>query len=256
MPRAETPAIHLMSRSNHMNAAEKKRITADWQREFPALTAHKPMWLMKRHGPLLAGLLLDRTSADERYVPTFHVHNLLAPSPAIVLSLARSAPDVKQPRMARQITLARHEGEYLEAVCFFKQAAPDLDASDLPLSRVTQLHCDFIQEKRDYAVARRCWNIFRDVALLAAWCGHQAYGSESVEAASNLMGQWNLPFDVSEWRATVLELARPEVMGMTISAEIAKHKLERLPNFDLKDDGPGELTPLQVYHATWGTGTT
>jgi hypothetical protein len=244
-----------MSQSKKLGAAEKRNITADWQRAFPALAAYKPMWLLKRHGPLLVGLMLDRDSSNELYIPTFHVHNLLAPSSAIVLSLACTAPGEKQPRMARKIRVDRHEGAYLDAVEFFKKATPELDAPDLSLSRVIQLHFDFVREKRDYAIAKRCWNIFRDVALLAAWGGHDAYARDAIDGASRLMSQWDLPFDVPEWSAMVHDLARPEVMQATLSAEIAKHKLEKLPVFGLTADGPGELSVVQVYQATWGTGT-
>lgn len=245
-----------MSQSKKLGAAEKRNITADWQREFPVLATYKPMWLLKRHGPLLVGLMLDRDSSNELYIPTFHVHNLLAPFPSISLSLIYNAPGEKQPRMARQIRVDRHESAYLDVVAFFKKATPELDAVDLSLSRAIQLHFDFVREKRDYAVAKRCWSLFCDVALLAAWGGHDAYARDCIDGASFLMREWNLPFNVSEWAATVRDLARPEVMQETLASEIAKHKLGRLPAFDLTADDPGELSAVQVYQQVWGSGAT
>ncbi|HVJ26061.1 MAG TPA: hypothetical protein VM493_00920 [Vicinamibacterales bacterium] len=245
-----------MSQSKKLGAAEKRNITADWQREFPVLATYKPMWLLKRHGPLLVGLMLDRDSSNELYIPTFHVHNLLAPSPSISLSLIYNAPGEKQPRMARQIRVDRHESAYLDVAAFFKKATPELDAVDLSLSRAIQLHFDFVREKRDYAVAKRCWTIFSDVALLAAWGGHEAYARDTIDGASRLMSEWNLPFDVSEWSTAVRDLARPELMKETLSSEIAKHKLDAVPVFDLSAGDPGELSAVQVYHEAWGPGAT
>lgn len=49
------------------------KITEDWARLLPGLGIYKPMRLLRRVGPMLTGICLDRDSGNEAYRPTFHV---------------------------------------------------------------------------------------------------------------------------------------------------------------------------------------
>ncbi|MEH7348807.1 hypothetical protein [Gottfriedia acidiceleris] len=72
---------------NKMTVSDKRRITSDWNQVIPFLGVYKSMLLMNRLGPLLVGVLLEVKSAKEKYIPIFHVHNLLRPFQVIRLNL-------------------------------------------------------------------------------------------------------------------------------------------------------------------------
>ena len=92
----------------------KQQITEDWNRCFPEMGIYKPLHLLRRVGPVLIGILLERDSTKDRYLPTFHVHNLAKPFPVITLTLSEplrteitQAPD--------QIKVSQHESRFEEA---------------------------------------------------------------------------------------------------------------------------------------------
>jgi hypothetical protein len=50
-----------------LTRAVEKRITEDWAREFTGMGVYKRRWLMRRVGPLLIGVSLDRDSHGDLY---------------------------------------------------------------------------------------------------------------------------------------------------------------------------------------------
>jgi hypothetical protein len=75
-----------ISRGGVMESKVANKITKDWQRELPKLGINRPMSLLRRVGPLLVGVSLEREFGS-RYTPTFHVHFLGKQSPGMLLSL-------------------------------------------------------------------------------------------------------------------------------------------------------------------------
>ncbi len=73
----------------------KQQITIDWQRMFPNFKAYKPMWLARRVGPIVQGILLERDGRNDQYLPVTHIHNLCRRRDFVSISLyqglARSA---------------------------------------------------------------------------------------------------------------------------------------------------------------------
>jgi hypothetical protein len=65
---------------------EKKEALAQWNEHFPELKPWKTQHLLRRNGPLLSGICLDRTGDPGIYKPTYFIHNLLIPFPVISLS--------------------------------------------------------------------------------------------------------------------------------------------------------------------------
>jgi hypothetical protein len=239
-----------MSKPEELTASAKKEITSDWGKLFPSLGVYKPMWLLKRHGPLLMGIVLDRTRSNEVYLPKFHVHNLLTPSPAILLSLVYPVPDTRQPKLPRQIKVLRHKEEHQAAGVYLKEVVPDLEMPILTWRRLVQLHGDFIRQRRDYAVAKFCTGVFRDVILLAHWCGHEDYAQHCQTEALQLMKNWNPTVDVAAWQTAIADQLDRSRMQRTLDAEIAKHKLERVPVCELVGAGDAEFI-TSAYTAAW-----
>ena len=239
-----------MSKPEELSASAKKLITSDWSNLFPSLGVYKPMWLLKRHGPLLMGLLLERTRSNDVYLPCFHVHNLLVPSSTITLSLVYPVPNPRHPKLARQIKVLRHKDEYLEAAAFLKEVVPDLGNPMLTWQRLVCLHGDFIRQRRDYAVAKFCAGLFRDVILLAHWCGHEDYAKCCQEEALQLMKSWSPPVDIAAWQTALNGQLNRSNLQRNLDAEISKHKLEKVPVFDLTCEGEAESI-TRAYAAAW-----
>jgi len=50
-----------------LTKSAEKQITEDWQREILSLGVYEPRWLLRRVGPLLVGICLDRDSGGTSY---------------------------------------------------------------------------------------------------------------------------------------------------------------------------------------------
>src|SRR5262249_25022342 len=64
-------------------------ITKDWHAAFSNFGVFKRLWLMRRSGPILQGILLERDSGGRDYLPTTHVPPLLTRSAVLTRSLSR-----------------------------------------------------------------------------------------------------------------------------------------------------------------------
>jgi hypothetical protein len=235
-----------------LSAAAKKHITEDWKRSLPNLGIYKPLWLLKRNGPLLMGVILDRTRSNDVYIPIFHVHNLLWPSPFLVLSLALRVPNERQPRLERQIRVDRHDSEFASAVGILKGLIPEIAGSDISISKILRLHEEFLQQKRDFALARHCVGVFTDVILLSFWAGYADCAQRCLNDATELMQSWNAPaINVPSWRSAVEAQLDRSRMEATLAEEIKKLKLGHLPAYELLPDALPEPNIVQVYKAAW-----
>src|SRR5689334_13255395 len=66
-----------------------RQITRDWNDLFPQMAVFRPMWLMRRIGPLVQGIVLERSSGGTQYRPILHVHDLSHPFPTVSLSMSQ-----------------------------------------------------------------------------------------------------------------------------------------------------------------------
>ena len=145
----------------------ERRITEDWRTEIPSLGVYKLRWLLRRVGPLLVGVCLDRDSSGESYMPTFHVHFLGMAFPGVSLLLSTQlcsersgGPDFVQVRF--------HADKYKEA------AARMVRQSLLPLQGDLRL-AQVVHAYRQYLVTPvgkvQAAILFRDIAILSALAG-------------------------------------------------------------------------------------
>ena len=95
-----------------MSMAERRQVTADWAARFPRLSAWKPMWLVRRHGPLIHGLCLDDSRGCGFYIPQVFIHCLAEPAPAVALDGA--LPVRTRAGHPTRITLADHGARIVE----------------------------------------------------------------------------------------------------------------------------------------------
>lgn len=73
----------------------KKKITQEWNEQFPYMGVYKNMWLMNICGPLAVGILLEVKSDRSIYTPTLHIHNLCSDFPVISLGILLETKSIK-----------------------------------------------------------------------------------------------------------------------------------------------------------------
>lgn len=109
---------------------DRARITADWAAAFPGLGVRAPAaaspMLVRRAGPVVAGICLDRRTDTTVYCPTAFVHFLGTPGASITLT---GATVPARPNGAPMIVRAGlHDREFPDAVARLRSAFPlDLD---------------------------------------------------------------------------------------------------------------------------------
>ncbi len=115
--------IGLMAR---LSKQRKQKVTEDWAGCFPDFEVWKPLWLMRRFGPILQGILLNRSRFDD-YRPTAHVHPLFIRwdgEPSLMFTGQFDEP----PLSPDQISFSQHEDRFAESATRLIELYP------LPLS--------------------------------------------------------------------------------------------------------------------------
>ncbi|WP_158842944.1 hypothetical protein [Saccharothrix deserti] len=165
-----------------------RRITADWAALFPEFSVWRPLRLLRRIGPVLQGISLERTVSAERYSPTAHVHSLAREFPVISLSLAHHLHPTVQGR--DEIDVDRHELE-------FRAAAVRLEErSTLPLRRWPDL-AEIVHAYRAAAVGARQGRLpagvveLEDCVLVPAAAGERALAGESLRFVVETARRWS-----------------------------------------------------------------
>jgi len=215
-----------------LTPAVEKQITEDWQREIPTLGVYEPRWLMRRAGPLLVGICLDRDSGGDRYKPTFHVHCLGREFPCVSLTLdtqlrseRSGGPDFIEVRW--------HEQKYRKA------AARMVRQSLLPLEgdlRLGQVIDAYRRHMVTPLAKRQPVLLYRDMILLLAWAGDPA-------GATDLLAECLPLADTAGFQhvggRTVFEaetrrlIAQPSLINETVAAQIVALGVGQLPVSEL-----------------------
>ena len=152
-----------------LTRSNEKQITADWHRGIPSLGIYKPRWLLRRVGPLLSGICLERDSSGEIYKPIFHVHCLGKEAPAVFLTL------MTQVRSERSggptyVEVKWHNKKYEEAAArMIRQALLPLEG-DLALGQVLDAYRCYMATPMGRLEPVP---LYQDMILLLAWAGNQ-----------------------------------------------------------------------------------
>lgn len=216
-----------------LNAAVEKQITRDWQAELPSLGIYKPRHLLRRVGPLLVGICLDRDSSANKYMPTFHVHCLCAAFPSVSLLLdtqlrteRTDGPDYIEVRL--------HEDKYKEAAARMARQSLLPMSGDLTLAQVLDAYREHMLTPMGRLTVM---HLYRDMILLSAWAGDQkgalklleeALSSTTDEATFRHVGG-RTGFE-TECRKSI---ANPENIEQVVQDQVAALKLAELPQSNL-----------------------
>ena len=143
-----------------------------------------------------------------------------------------------------------HDSDFAESVASLREAVPELATPQIALSGILERFHKAVREEYDRAKTRFFPAIFGDVILLTAWAGHTEYAQRCFDHAMRIP-TWNQPVEVAEWRAAIKSLMEPQTMTATLEAEIARHKLQHIPVFELLEDTPTGPSITEVYESVW-----
>ena len=151
-----------------MESKVANKITKDWQRELPKLGINRPMSLLRRVGPLLVGVSLER-EIGSRYTPTFHVQFLGIQTPwqSNLWTPLRyeSGPWSDLPQ---EIPSSEHEAKYKDAAQRLVQQAPLSIEGPISISEVVEAYRQDMKTREGRAeIAQR----YRDCIKLLACYG-------------------------------------------------------------------------------------
>jgi hypothetical protein len=151
----------VLARSN------ETQITADWQREIASLGIYAPRHLLRRVGPLLVGICLDRDSGGEIYKPMFHVHSLCNEFSCVSLTLGSQLRSERSGGPS-YIEVKWHQQKYKEAAArMVRQSLLPLEG-DLRLEQVIDAYRAYLDSPMGKLQPVL---LYRDMILLLAWSG-------------------------------------------------------------------------------------
>ncbi|MFI0939217.1 hypothetical protein [Streptomyces sp. NPDC021020] len=209
--------------------ATARRVTADWARAYEGFSVWRPLRLLRRIGPVVQGITLDRTTSGDAYFPTAHIHALTREFPVVSLTLGQRL--LSPSGVQEAVAFASHADLYIEASARLAEQSR-LSLGDAPGVEqiVKELHAFAVaQQERGYPPA-----VFEmeDSVLVAAAYGDSELLPRGLRLAADLAEEWKvsrLPLSFpgkADWLAGLEEKAgSPSVLNDTIESQIAVHKL-------------------------------
>jgi len=215
-----------------------KRATRDWVEAYPEFDVWRPLRLLRRIGPVLQGITLDRSTIGDAYYPTAHIHALTRDFPVVTLTLGQRL--VGRSGMRETIKFSRHPSEFVEAAeRLAVQSALSLGMpAPTPGEVVDQLYlCAEDRQRRGWEPAV---NEMEDGLLISAVRGDDARVARGLDLARELLGVWpkqRLPFNLpggDKWLGGIVDIvAKPAAIADIVTRQIAVHKLARIRNVAL-----------------------
>lgn len=214
------------------DAATAKQVTADWARAFDGFDIWRPLRLLRRVGPLVQGITLDRSTSGDAYFPTVHIHALTRPFPVISLTLGQRLASSSE--MQESIRFTDHAEAYLDAARRLAgQARLSVDAPPTVGEVVTELRASAIAQHGmgwPPAVGE-----VEDSILIPSASGDRDLAEEGLQLAQDLVKKWpkhRLPLDWVGEKAwiTSLSMEADNVEGLRaiIESQVRAHKLAKI----------------------------
>ncbi|MGW1759206.1 hypothetical protein [Streptomyces mirabilis] len=214
------------------DTATAKRVTSDWGAALPGFSECRPLRLLRRIGPVVQGVTLDRTTAGDGYFPTAHIHALVREFPVISLTLGQRM--VTLSGIQESVSFARHSNEYQSAARrLVAQSRLSLDEPPTISSVVDALYEHVsVQQGRGLPPTVR---ELEDGVLIAAVAGELSLVESGLRLARQ-MDVWpksRLPLDRKGsgiWLTGLEEqIADPSVLSDVVEQQIYFHKLVKVP---------------------------
>lgn len=198
------------------------------------------MWMLRRCGPLLNGVLLDRMTGNKSYRPTWHVTCLGSGDDFLPLTLATRL-SLNHHGVAEAIRMLFHTPEKVAtaATRLREQALLPLEG---PLSKrqVLAAYQAFMSQKFWHNMVSP-HHLFSDIVRLHAWCGDSDQAECAARTSASRLGtEFGDNYSkqqVDKWLHEQLDrAARPALVHDLVEKEIDGLDLRRLPTGDFVCD--------------------
>jgi len=213
------------------DAATMRRITKDWSNLLPWFDIWRPMHLLRRIGPVLQGVCLERSRSGPYYFATSHVHALTRDFPVISLSLSHRVlgPSGQPEHIAISETgladLANRLAE--QTIHSIREDPPSVDEI------VVAYHVTAIDRQRTGQAPAVLE--MEDSINTAAVSGQAELVEEGLRVATQLAGAWAKPrlplwwTTPEEWLDGLRRKAgNVSALTATVDEQIAKHKVGKV----------------------------
>lgn len=214
-----------------LNSEAVNKITHDWSSAFPNLSIYKPLWLLKRYGPIIIGICLNRDSSDDRYLPISHLHNLCSGSEYLTLSLKTELKSGYR-KVSNKIRVDNHERDWQQsAEKLRRESYVSLDSEGLSISKVKDWYLDYVNVD---PLAKFSPKVFEDIYSLQLYCGKISEAQRDLIHFKELIDSWPRPIShkiggSSHWVEKTLErFPSQEFVVARVSHLIKKLQLEKI----------------------------
>lgn len=211
-----------------LTPAAKKKITADWQAAFPGFGIYEPMHLLRRTGPLLSGIYLEKYDGGS-YRPIFHVHNLSRSSPNVTLSCYRNIP-------YEYVQVDWHESKFPKMVKGLSERIFLPLSGPITLAEVVKGFHSYLKEPLSPCESY----VYQNLALICGWCGNSDQVATVLREAEDVMRRWPETVlkqigGLEQWLSTTrASAANQEALRATVVEQISVHGVENIPATELR----------------------
>lgn len=212
-----------------LTRAGREKIARDWKARFPEFCLYEPMHLLKRCGPLLIGILLERSSSNDDYLPIVHIHNLAEAREGISLT---AATELRTPRTNAPdwIKVRDHDRRFENVADRLEQQAP------LPLEGAITLQQVLGLYDRHLRSARFPTEEYGDTVTLPAVLGEGELALQRLDVAVAAIRSW--PPEILEdiggldaWKERYESLiSNPGVLKKIVADSVESLGLDRVPS--------------------------
>lgn len=218
-----------------LNPKNKRQITKDWQAQFPSLGTYRPMHLLRRVGPLVFGICLDRGSSGEEYYPIFHASALSRRKETVPLTLHRQIR-TRRTNAPDRVVVSRHGECFMDAVARMREVSLLDLCGSVTARSVDEAYEDEVSQQ--FGLNSPHLAMIDHLSVLA-WQDRTAdavtlcnvYASKALTFGERY---WSEPGSYESWKAELFSVAQDvEGARRCVIEETEKHKLTKLPYSDL-----------------------
>ena len=216
----------------------KKNITNQWRESFPSMGIYKNMWILRRVGPFLQGICLDKDTSNSSYLPTFHIHNLVNQDDDFISLTLRTPLMNTKSGAPLHISIAQHEDYFSDYVTKFRQQVP------LTLDGGLSCH-EFLHVFKNYINNGQAENryplpLYFDMTCLLIWCG-KPEASLLFDEVSQKIKSW--PNDVTKYMEQSIKefhglkayLNNPTHLKNQVNSAVEHLELTMVPSIDITE---------------------
>lgn len=228
-----------------LTPSAKRLITEDWRRRFPTLSVYKPMSLLRRVGPLLVGICLNRDSGNDNYKPLSYVDCLCSPSfkddkyverdfISLMLSHQPLKPMHNGMNRLLYVRLSSHEEAWEEQASLLEQQAYVPIEGPISINHVLEGYRRYLASP-SALLSPYC---YLDMVLLLAWAWRPVDASCMIDEACREMKSWPSSIlrdygGLDRWREITAEIAAdPAALHAVVDRKVLALGLDRIATED------------------------